>query len=184
MPFAMPWSDAAPDVIRQRLLQWHWNARASWAPDSWNLLLVAFVDGAPVGAQDIAANDFGDTRSIGSGSWLRGSLHGQGIGTEMREALLQLAFEGLEAVEATSGAYHDNAASIRVSEKCGYVQVGERDVIRRRGELAPGGASSETVPELRFRIDRVSWLARRRADIEVAGIDAEVRCMLGMSVAD
>ena len=184
MPFAMPWSDEAPEVIRARLLQWHWSARADWAPDRWNLLLVAFVDGAPVGAQDIAATDFAGSRSIGSGSWLRGSLQGQGLGTEMRQALLHLAFEGIGAASATSGAYVDNPASIRVSAKCGYATVGERDVIRRRGERAPGGVSSETVSELRFRIERAAWLERRRDDIEIAGIDADVRRMLGVSAAD
>jgi RimJ/RimL family protein N-acetyltransferase len=184
MPFVRPWTDAQPRDLVGSLLQWHWKCRADWSPEAWSLLLVAFMDGRPIGAQDARAVDYAATRSIASGSWISQSMQGMGLGTEMRQALLHLAFAGFDAIEATSGAYVDNPASIRVSAKCGYETVGERDVVRRRGELAPGGVSSETVSELQFRIDRDAWLVRRRNDIEVAGIDADVRRMVGMSVGD
>ena len=44
-------------------------------------------------------------RAIGTGSWLSSALHGRGIGTEMRAAVLEFAFEGLGSHEAVSGAY-------------------------------------------------------------------------------
>jgi len=40
---------------------------------------------------------------------------GQGIGREMREAILHLAFAGLGAQEALSGAFEDNVSSLATS---------------------------------------------------------------------
>ncbi|MCW2974464.1 MAG: putative acetyltransferase [Thermoleophilia bacterium] len=181
MPFASPWSDAEPKDIQRGLLKWHWHGRASWKPEAWSLLLVAFVDGHPVGAQDARGVDFDATRSIGSGSWLSLAHQGQGLGTEMRQAFLALAFGELDAREATSSAVHDNAASLRVSEKCGYVVTGERDTVVTRGVRAPGGPSEETRREVTVAITRGQWLANRRSDITVSGVDDDVRDMLGIS---
>lgn len=181
MPFAEPWSDAPADEIPRNAYQWHLAARGSFAPTSWTLLFAAYVDGRPVGAQDIAAREFGIRREVGSGSWLSKELQGRGLGTEMREAVLHLAFAGLEAEWAVSGAYHDNAASNRVSEKCGYVPDGSRVHARRRGPQAPGGPSCERVLETRYRIDRATWEQRRRDDIELHGIDDDVRALVGLT---
>lgn len=46
--------------------------------------------------------------------------------------LLELAFDGLGAASAESGAIEGNAASARVSKKLGYADVGE-------GTVAPRG---------------------------------------------
>ncbi|MBC7460675.1 MAG: GNAT family N-acetyltransferase [Thermoleophilia bacterium] len=181
MPFSSPWSDAEPDDIRRNLLTWHWQCRANWKPEAWSLLLVAFVDGRAVGGQDARAVDFDAARSIGSGSWLTRSMQGQGLGTEMRQALLALAFGELDAREATSGAVHGNAASLRVSEKCGYVTTGENETIVTRGVRAPGGPSSLTSREVKVALTRGQWLANRRSDITVSGVDDDVRDMLGIS---
>lgn len=180
MPFAMPWSDEPASDIPRNAYQWHLGARASFTRDSWSLLLAAFVDGRPVGAQDVAAREFAIRREVGSGSWLSRSMQGRGLGTEMREAMLHLAFAGLDAEWAVSGAYADNAASNRVSEKCRYVPDGTRVHVRRRGRCAPGGVSYERVLETRYRIDRASWEERRRADIELHGIDDDVRAIVGL----
>jgi hypothetical protein len=61
------------------------------------------------------AQDFSLLRSVGTGSWLGTEYQGQGIGKEMRSAVLHLAFAGLGAQIARSGAYFDNEASLRVS---------------------------------------------------------------------
>lgn len=183
MPFAQPWSDAPLADIPRNAYQWHLAARGSFSAGSWTLLLAAFVDGRPVGAQDIAARDYGIRREVGSGSWLSRELQGRGLGTEMREAVLHLAFAGLDAEWAVSGAYVDNAPSNRVSEKCGYVPDGTRVHARSRGPRAPGGASRERVLETRYRIDRPAWEARRRDDIELHGIDDDVRAIVGLAEA-
>ena len=49
----------------------------------------------------------------------------------MRRAALQLAFAGLGARAARSEAFADNVASLRVSEKLGYVADGTATVVRR-----------------------------------------------------
>lgn len=180
MPFATPWSDEPAGEIPRNSYQWHLAARSSFTPASWTLLLAAFVDGRPVGAQDIAARDFAIRREIGSGSWLTQALQGRGLGTEMREAMLHLAFAGLDAEWAVSGAYVDNPASNRVSRKCGYLPDGLRVHVRRRGPAAPGGESSERALETRYRIDRTRWQQRRRDDIELHGIDDDVRALVGL----
>jgi RimJ/RimL family protein N-acetyltransferase len=48
--------------------------------------------------------------------------------------VLELAFRGLGAERATSGALDGNTASLRVSEKLGYRQVG-RSTVAPRGEI-------------------------------------------------
>ncbi|MFJ9098041.1 GNAT family N-acetyltransferase [Streptomyces sp. NPDC102405] len=64
-------------------------------------------------------------------SWLGARFQRQGIGTEMRAAVLHLAFVGLNALEAMSGAFEDNASSFTVSMKHGYELDGvERHVVR------------------------------------------------------
>ena len=67
----------------------------------------------------------------------------------MRTAVLELAFRGLGAVAARSGAVDGNAASLAVSEKLGYriinrgtvaprgVEIGHADVELRREDWRP-----------------------------------------------
>jgi RimJ/RimL family protein N-acetyltransferase len=67
----------------------------------------------------------------------------------MRTAVLELAFRGLRANVARSGAIEGNAASLRVSQKLGYrvvgsgtvsprgVEVGHTDVELRREDWRP-----------------------------------------------
>jgi len=53
----------------------------------------------------------------------------------MRQAVLHLAFVGLGARTARSGAFNDNGASLRVSERLGYRPAGT-ETLERRGEPA------------------------------------------------
>jgi RimJ/RimL family protein N-acetyltransferase len=179
MPFASPWTDEEPDKQAPRIYAWHAHNRGAFTATSWTLLLAVFVDGEPVGAQDVIANRFATRREVDTGSWLARSAQGRGLGTEMREAALHFAFAGLGALAANSGAYEDNAASNRVSEKVGYHRNGINIVVRSRGPRAPGGASQERALEHLYRMDRASWRERRRDDIEVRGLDDELRAMLG-----
>src|SRR5271165_420464 len=158
-PFAFPWTDAPPADRARGTLQYHWSRRAAWQPEKWSLDLVVVRDGEVVGTQGVGATDFAILREVSTGSWL-GQVHqGQGIGTEMRAAVLHLAFAGLGACYATSGAFTDNVASQGVSRKLGYVDDGiERHV--RRGKAA-------TV--LRLRLDRETWQATRTVPVEIYG---------------
>ncbi len=181
MPFAFPWTDDADDVRGFGTYQAHLRPRAAWTPDDWYCMFGVFVDGEPVGAQDVAAKQFATLREVNTASWLGARLQGHGLGTEMRQAVLHFAFDVLGALAANTGAYDDNPGSNRVSEKVGYARNGHRSVVRRRGPNAPGGESTERALELRYRLERDAWLERRRDDIEVLGIDDEVLAAFGAS---
>ncbi|MFB9904211.1 hypothetical protein [Allokutzneria oryzae] len=73
---------------------------------------------------------------------------------------VDLAFEGLVAAEASSSAFVDNAASLAVSRKLGYEEVGtSRQVVR--GALAV---------EHRLRITDGAWRSRRATEVTVHGL--------------
>lgn len=59
------------------------------------------------GLQEMRAVDFAVTREVATGSWLGRRFHGKGIGTEMRGAVLYLAFAGLGARYARSSVFVD-----------------------------------------------------------------------------
>ena len=162
MPFLLPWTDApSPDRERSALQFW-WRCRAGWSRDEWHFSGVVFVDGRPVGAQDLMARSFGELRTVSTGSWLGRDYQGRGLGKEMRAAILHLAFEGLGAVEARSGAWIDNEVSHRVSKSLGYRQ--------QEGGLALRRGKPDRLVE--FILDRDTWLGHRRDDIEIVGLDA------------
>ncbi|GAA4865456.1 GNAT family protein [Saccharopolyspora cebuensis] len=150
MPFAHPWTDLPPAERGRSVLQHHWRALADWSAERWVLPLAVFVEGRPVGIQAVQAQDFAVLRQVSTGSWLGQAHQGRGIGTEMRRAVLHLAFAGLGAEEAVSGAHDDNPASLAVTRKLGYRPDGvQRAVVRGRRST-----------ELRFRLDRAEWADR------------------------
>jgi RimJ/RimL family protein N-acetyltransferase len=109
----------------------------------------------------MGATDFAVVREVGTGSWLGRQYQGQGIGTRMRAAVLALAFDGLGAQFATSGAFALNLASLRVSRKLGYADDGiERLMVR--------GEPHET---RRLRLDKTSWQAHRSVQVAITGLE-------------
>src|SRR5215472_16190897 len=119
-PFSVPWTDVAPAERARSVLQYHWAQWGSWKPSDWTLDLVAVQNGMIVGTQGLSGRDFAVRREVSTGSWIGRDYQGQGIGTQMRAAVLWFAFECLAAESATSGAYEDNTASLAVSRKLGY----------------------------------------------------------------
>ncbi len=161
MPFFVPWTDVEPEQRGRETAQWLWGHRANWSPDNWTLTAAVFVAGRPVGMQDLEAQQFRAVRSVETGSWLGVAHQGHGLGREMRQAILHLAFAGLGAEEALSGAFEDNAASLATSRSVGYEENGEARGRRRDG-------SGRTI---RLRLGREQWERRRRDDIEIVGLD-------------
>jgi RimJ/RimL family protein N-acetyltransferase len=159
-PFLVSWPYLPPAERARAFLQGQWRDRGSWSPGAWSLGLAVFCDGRPVGMQELSATDFGTVREVGSFSWLGLRHHGQGIGTEMRAAVLDLAFAGLGAAEATSGAFEDNGPSLRVSAKLGY----EPDGIER---LAADGRTTTT---RRLRLSRRRWEEFRQVPVTISGL--------------
>lgn len=151
MPFTVPWTDlTSPDFEREALRYW-WNCRAGFTVSSWALPLAVAVDGELVGLQTLAADDFGDLRTAETGSWLGRAHHGRGIGTEMRAAVLHLAFVHLGALAVTSAAFVDNVASQRVSMATGYQPNGTSFALRRgeRDEQIRFLLTADRWPEVR-----------------------------------
>lgn len=135
MPFFVPWTDEPEEGRVRGTLQWHWRSRAEWTPGEWRLELVACRDGRIVGTQGVHGQRFAVTREVETGSWVGGRFQGQGVGTAMRRAVLHLAFAGLDARGARSGAFSDNEASVKVSTRLGYAVDGT-ETKERRGRRA------------------------------------------------
>jgi len=159
-PFIVPWTDLPPAERARSVMQFHWRLLASWTPEDWNLQLAVFVDGVVAGTQNVAAQDFAITREVRTGSWLGQHYQSQGIGTEMRAAVLQLAFSGLGAESAVTGALAGNHASTGVSRKLGYQPNG---LVRRRVRDALGY-------EQRFALARDRWQQHRTVPVEIDGL--------------
>jgi RimJ/RimL family protein N-acetyltransferase len=171
MPFGTPWTDLPSPEMERDVLKHLWGKRSTWKPQDWSFPGAVLVDGEPVGVQELSAKDFSVLRTVDTGSWLGRSFHGRGIGTEMRAAILHLAFAGLGAVEAHSSAWDDNAASDAVSRKLGYVDNGVRWYKRRD---APARS-------LLYRLDRHTWEAHRHPDIVIEGLEP---CLEWFGAAD
>jgi RimJ/RimL family protein N-acetyltransferase len=169
MPFAAPWTDAEPDVLRRGLLQHQWRQRAELAPEDWTLIFTILHEGVPIGVQDVRGHRYPTRRTISTGSWLTRSKQGLGLGREMRVAVLLWAFDHLGAEVAETSAADWNHASQGVSRSLGY-----RDNGLGRVEARPGGMELD----VRFRLEP-AWLVRPDWTLEVEGV-AEARRELGL----
>ncbi|MFD0558102.1 RimJ/RimL family protein N-acetyltransferase [Stackebrandtia endophytica] len=171
MPFTFPWSDLEPALRARSVVQHHWRTLGALTPQDWQLSLTVFRDGEVVALQALGAKDFASLREVSSGSWVGRRFHGQGIGTEMRAAVLHLAFAGLDALEATSGAFTDNPSSNAISHKLGYRDDGI-DRCMRRGEIG-------TIR--RFRLDRASWEKHATTEVTIDGLEAGLPLLVAES---
>jgi RimJ/RimL family protein N-acetyltransferase len=156
-PFAVPWTDRAqlPGFVEE-FVAFHRGQLEAWNADDWNLNLVAFLAGRPVGSQSLRGERFAETRIVDTGSWLGSPWQNRGLGAEMRAGVLELAFRGLDAIAAKSGAFADNPQSARVSAKLGYREVGEATVFPR----------GTPVRERIFRIERAAWTSPVAVELE------------------
>ena len=160
MPFAIAWTD---HLTQESFLAHHHSSRETWTPESWTLDLGTWVDGVLAGVQGIGATSFAEDRTIGTGSWLGHRFQRLGVGTEMRGAVVELAFRELGATAVTSSAFEASTASRRVSEKLGYRVVGQ-------DTMSPRGVP---LPHLQLRLEREQWRGVPfRVDVE--GIE---RCL-------
>ena len=158
MPFGVAWTD---DLTQEAFLTHHHSMRETWTPESWNIDLGTWFDGVLVGVQGIGADAFAERRTIGTGSWLGRRFQGSGVGTEMRTAVVELAFRELGAATVTSSAFESNAASRRVSDKLGYRLVG-------RDTMSPRGVPK---PHLQLRLERDEWRGAP-FPVEIDGVEA------------
>jgi RimJ/RimL family protein N-acetyltransferase len=161
MPFSIPWTDAPLPQRQRDSYQWWWGRRAAWSPDDWTFDATVFLDGKIIGAQSIAGKQFPLLRAVSTGSWLGQAYQGQGYGKEMRGAILHLAFDGLGAQVAYSGAFFDNVRSLATSRSLGYRENGRETIVRR-------GQPSEIV---NLRLNREDWYSGARPHCTIDGLE-------------
>ncbi len=107
----------------------------------------------------MSGDDFAVLREVNSAPWLGTGYQGQGIGTEMR-AVLALAFAGLGAHSAVTGARSTSAASLAVSRKLGYEENGIART-RVRGQIGD---------EQHFVVNASTWQQHRTVSVEIDGL--------------
>jgi RimJ/RimL family protein N-acetyltransferase len=170
MPFLVPWTAVPPRERARGTVLWMMRTIGNLSAEAWQLPFVTVFEGRVVGMQEIYGKEFKLKREVESGSWLTMAQHGKGIGTEMRAAVLALAFSGLGADYATSASFDGNAASAGVSRKLGYQGDGfEFHVVRGERRL-----------DWRWRLSRADWESHRRHEVTIEGLDDEVLAMLGL----
>ncbi|MFF2617942.1 GNAT family N-acetyltransferase [Kitasatospora sp. NPDC058046] len=169
-PFLTPWGELPPAERARHVVQLHWRRLGRWSAQDWALNLVAFHEGRPVGIQDMRAKEFGVRREIVSGSWLGLEHQGKGLGTEMRAAMLHLAFAELGTRSARSLSFADNHSSLAVSRRLGYRGDGiDRDVLDGR-----------VVVSQRLRLTPEAWAGHARTPVTVTGLDEGCRALFGL----
>jgi RimJ/RimL family protein N-acetyltransferase len=162
MPFSTPWTDVPSPELERNTMRFYWRNRVETTAEHWDLNLAAVVDGIVVGMCSIEADDFPVRRTAETGSWLGREYQGRGLGREMREAALHLIFAGFNADQATTQAWHDNAASLGVTRSLPYTHTGTSRPPRR--------GRRDTL--LAFVMTRSQWATVRRNDIELHEIEA------------
>ena len=161
MPFLRAWT-REPDGVRQRhSLQYYWRCWATWDVEAWELPFGVWVADELVGVQTIMASAYPQARTFETGSWVQRAHQGQGLGKEMRAAVLHFGFAGLDAARATTGAFHDNARSLAVTNALGYEANGDQLKVR----------DGEPTRCLEFKMDQADWQLRRRHDIAIEGLE-------------
>jgi RimJ/RimL family protein N-acetyltransferase len=160
MPFEIPWTDQSEEEgFVESFVEFHERMLREWTPESWSLNLIVFHEGRPIGSQSVRGEDFRTRREVESGSWLGQGFQRQGLGTEMRSAVLELAFRELGAEAAISASMFGNEASKRISERLGYEVTGT-------STSAPRGQPQEKYD---LRIKRNDW--RSPVPVEIAGLE-------------
>ena len=145
---------------RRQLVGETWKHRGTWSPDSWCLDLAVEVQGRVVGVQALEGEQFSQLRTVDSFSWLSSEVRGRGLANLMRTGVLALAFDHLGAEVAISSARTDNAPSLAVSYRMGYVDNGITRTVTPTGPF-----------ELQnVRLTRDAWRAGGRT-AEVAGLE-------------
>ncbi|UNZ18672.1 GNAT family protein [Streptomyces sp. 891-h] len=169
MPFSIPWTAANPEERKRGCFQHVLSTIANWRPGEWTLSLAVLHEGRVIGRQDVSSTDFAVVREAETGSWLGAAHQNKGFGTEMRAAVLQLAFEGLGARGMTSAAMTDNPRSRRVSEKLGYRPDGLQTV------AVQGRARTLE----RLRLSRADWETHRPVPVKMTGLETSALALFG-----
>ncbi|HWE58805.1 MAG TPA: GNAT family N-acetyltransferase [Solirubrobacteraceae bacterium] len=162
MPFLVPWTDGigGPGFVEE-FTDFHLGLRRDWRPDDWQLELGVWAADELIGVQGVVGHGFATSHEAKTGSWLAQRFQGRGFGTEMRAAVLELAFHGLGAEAALSSALDGVDASLRVSQKLGYIEDGQSWVdVRGQRRL-----------DRKLRLTRDRWIDQERISVRISGLE-------------
>lgn len=117
----------------------------------------------------MGAHDFPVVREVTTASWLGLEHQGAGIGTEARAGLLALAFDHLDASDATTEVFPDNHASLGVSRKLGHQPDG----------ISRDARGSESLVSNRLRVTSAQWASVQRVPVTVEGLEKAAGMFVG-----
>jgi RimJ/RimL family protein N-acetyltransferase len=147
-----PTGDAA---AARTFLEHSWGLRRFPTAGAWRVPFAVLDGGRVVGHATL--DDAGTPQVMSTTAFLARSEQGRGIGRRVRLMLLELAFAHLGAERAVTAAAQDNAASLRVSRRCGY-----RETHR--------GVHRDGTPEVHLAVTPGAWRTRRLSDVVVDGV--------------
>ena len=138
------------ETVVRMLADWPWppnpsvtEARCGSASAAAGDLVAVIQEGTVIGMISTVRNRLG--------YFLAADAWGQGLATEAVRARINAAFQAPEVHYLESCVWEDNPGSLRVLQKCGFVQVGTcRGLSEARGEM---------VPQLDLRLTRDDWSA-------------------------
>jgi RimJ/RimL family protein N-acetyltransferase len=145
--------------------------RAAMSAEAWSVPFAVVLDGEVVGMQSTMADDFPLARSVRTGSFLDAAVRGRSVGPLARALVIEFCVTVLGAREMLTGHMTANHASRRVSERLGYVPIGEE-----QHEF-----DGVTYTSHLLRLSAQDWQARRRrplvpgvtiADLQIDGADS------------
>ena len=151
------WDDAGRTDPVDHFLRGHWRLRGRPTPQRWHAPFAVVLGGRAIGVATLAHEAGTERGTVSTRSWLARGDQGHGTGRRVRLMLLELAFVHLGATLATSSANEHNAASRRVSQRCGYRET-------HRGHDAFGVAVHAAVTP-------AAWRRRRLPDVVVEGVE-------------
>lgn len=163
--FVGAWAQLVSPRFEQEFVAARDRTLSTCTRDRWGIELGAFAGTQLVGQASLYARDWPVSREVITASGVHPDRRARGLGTEMRAAVLLLAFDVLGANVAWSGASVDNVASNRISEKLGYELVGH--------ETKRTGAGDVLFTRLRLAAD--AWIPSTA--VRVVG-DERVRALL------
>lgn len=124
--YAFGWAKGDAETVRRNVIEYQRGVRTTCGPEEWRLECAVIVDKRPVGVVGIGASEWQKRKAAVSGSWLGRRYQGRGIGFTAARGLLRVYFNEFHGGEARRVVYPENAASLRVGEKLGYVrEVGD-----------------------------------------------------------
>lgn len=157
----LPWVSLSSPEYEINFFQHHLKAIANWNISKWRLNLGVFLKNEiyPIGVVGIYSENFLETKTVRSNSWLLLKYQGRGIGKEMRRGSLELAFDFLHADRARSTIHPDNLASQKVSKSLGYIEDGTKEVEGYKGGIG-----------IRFLLSREDWT--KDSNVSITGFSS------------